>query len=244
MLFSPPLVPATLIRRYKRFLFDAVLEDGSEITGFCPNTGSMLGLTTPGSRIWLSDHLGSARKHRYAFELIEAEGTVVGVHAALANRLGEEAIRAGMVADLHTYETIRREQRYARNSRIDFLLSSPGRPDAYVEVKNVHFTRVPGLAEFPDTVTDRGARHLADLAEMVAAGHRAVMLYVIQREDCDRLKLSGDLDPAYAAAFALAVAAGVEAYAVNCRVSPSEIAPKGPIAMDEPALAALSTRQA
>ncbi|MBO3760105.1 DNA/RNA nuclease SfsA [Ciceribacter sp. L1K22] len=244
MLFSPPLVPATLIRRYKRFLFDAVLEDGSEITGFCPNTGSMLGLTAPGSRIWLSDHLGSARKHRYAFELIEADGTVVGVHAALANRLGEEAIRAGMVADLGTYETIRREQRYARNSRIDFLLTSPGRPDAYVEVKNVHFTRVPGLAEFPDTVTDRGARHLADLAEMVAAGHRAVMLYVVQRDDCERLKLSGDLDPAYAAAFALAVAAGVEAYAVNCRVSPSEIAPKGPIAMDEPALAALSTRQA
>jgi sugar fermentation stimulation protein len=243
MIFDPPLVPATLIRRYKRFLFDAILDDGSEITGFCPNTGSMLGLTSPGSRIWLSDHVGSARKHRYAFELIEADGTVVGVHAALANRLGEEAIHAGIVADLGGYETIRREQRYGRNSRIDFLLSSPGRPDAYVEVKNVHFTRTPGLAEFPDTVTDRGAKHLAELAQVAAAGQRAIMLYLVQRGDCDRLRLSVDLDPAYAAAFELAMAAGVEAYAVNCRVSPTEIVPDRLIAMDEPALAALNARQ-
>ena len=241
MKFDPPLVPATLVRRYKRFLFDAVLDDGSEITGFCPNTGSMRGLTDPGSRIWMSDHAGSLRKYRYAMELVEAQGTVVGVHAALANRLGEEAIRAGLASDLSSYETIRREQRYGRNSRVDFLLSSAGRPDAYVEVKNVHFTREPGLAEFPDTVTARGARHLSDLAEAVQQGHRAIMLYVIQRDDCDRFHLSGDLDPAYAAAFAAATRRGVEAYAVSCRVNPREITPIRLIGMDETISAALNT---
>ncbi|MBP1849899.1 DNA/RNA nuclease SfsA [Rhizobium halophytocola] len=241
MIFSPALTPARLVRRYKRFLFDAVLDDGTGITGFCPNTGSMLGLTDPGSRIWMSDHAGSTRKHRYALELVEAQGTVVGVHAALANRLAEEAIRAGLVEDLARYETIRREQRYGRNSRVDFLLSSPGRPDAYVEVKNVHFTRAPGLAEFPDTVTARGAKHLAELGEMVDAGHRAVMLYLIQRGDCERFRLSGDLDPAYVAAYRSAAARGVEAYAVDCRVNAAEITPLRRIGMDEPALAALST---
>lgn len=239
MIFSPPLVPARLIRRYKRFLFDAVLEDGREITGFCPNTGSMLGLTEPGSRIWLSEHDSPNRKHAHAFELIEAAGTVVGVHAALANRLAEEAIRAGLVADLADYPTIAREQRYGARSRIDFLLSGPDRPAAYVEVKNVHFTRKVGLAEFPDTTTARGARHLTELVEVVRAGQRGVMLYLVQREDCNALRICGDLDPVYAENFAAAIAAGVEAYAVKCRVTPAEIVPLGPIAMDEPRLAAL-----
>lgn len=239
MKFSPPLVPAVLVRRYKRFLFDAILDDGSEITGFCPNTGSMLGLTSPGARIWLSDHLGSARKYRYAFELIEADGTMVGVHAALANRLAEEAIVAGLVDDLADYPVLRREQRYGTRSRIDLLLSGEGRTDAYVEVKNVHFTRQPGLAEFPDTVTERGARHLKELAEIAASGRRAIMLYVIQRDDCDSLRLCADLDPGYARVFDAAVRAGMEAYAVSCRVSAEEITPIRRIAVDDPALAAL-----
>lgn len=239
MIFDTPLVPARLVRRYKRFLFDAVLEDGREITGFCPNTGSMLGLTEPGSRIWLSEHDSPSRKHIHAFELIETAGTVVGVHAALANRLAEEAIRAGLVADLADYPTIAREQRYGTRSRIDFLLSGPDRPAAYVEVKNVHFTRKTGLAEFPDTATARGARHLTELVEVVRAGHRAVMLYLVQREDCDALRICGDLDPVYARGFIAAISAGVEAYAVKCRVTPAEIVPLGPIAMDEPGLAAL-----
>lgn len=232
-------MPAVLVRRYKRFLFDAMLDDGSEITGFCPNTGSMLGLTSPGARIWLSDHQGSARKYRYAFELIEADGIMVGVHAALANRLAEEAIRSGLVEDLANYPVLRREQRYGTRSRVDFLLSGGQRPDAYVEVKNVHFTRQPGLAEFPDTVTERGARHLQELAGIASSGRRAIMLYVVQRDDCDRLRLCADLDPGYARAFDAAVRAGMEAYAVSCRVSAEEITPIRRIAVDDPALAAL-----
>ncbi len=239
MLFDPPLVPARLIRRYKRFLFDAVLEDGREITGFCPNTGSMLGLTTPGSRIWLSEHDSPNRKYRHAMELVEVDGAAVGVNTALPNRLAEEAIFAGIVGDFSGYPILRREQRYGRNSRIDILLSGPGRPDLYVEVKNVHFTRSPRLAEFPDTVTARGAKHLREMADMVAAGHRAAMVFLIQRGDCDHFRLSGDLDPVYAAAFAEASSCGVEAYAVKCTVSPAEITPSGLIEIDEPVLAAL-----
>ncbi|MBB4005859.1 DNA/RNA nuclease SfsA [Allorhizobium taibaishanense] len=225
MIFDPPLVAATLIRRYKRFLFDAVLEDGREIAGFCANTGSMRGLTTPGSRIYLSQHDSPNRKYRYAFEMIEAEGTLVGVNTALPNRLAQEAIRLGLVSDLLHYEKIRTEQRYGENSRIDLLLSAPDRVDCYVEIKNVHFVRQTGLAEFPDSVTTRGAKHLNEMAKLVASGTRAVMLYVIQRPDCEALAISADLDPAYGRAFTAAVAQGVEAYAVKCSVTPEGIAP-------------------
>ena len=239
MNFDPPLVPATLVQRYKRFLFDAVLDDGTPITGSCPNTGSMRGLTTPGSRIWISEHDGPLRKHRHRLELVEADDTVVGINTGLPNRLAEEAIRAGLVADLATYPVVERERKYGRNSRIDLLLSGPDRPVAYVEVKNVHFRRVAGLAEFPDTVTLRGAKHLEELGDMAEAGHRAIMLYLIQRDDCARFRICDDLDPAYAAAYRRARGRGVEAYAVKCAVSPLHIRPSGLIAMDEGGIADL-----
>ncbi|MCM2293605.1 DNA/RNA nuclease SfsA [Allorhizobium sp. BGMRC 0089] len=225
MLFDPPLVAATLKRRYKRFLFDATLETGEEITGFCPNTGSMRGLTAPGSRIFLSDHAGSSRKYRYGFEMIEADGTLVGVNTALPNHLAREAIALGLADDLAAYPTVQTERRYGENSRIDLLLSSPNRADCYVEVKNVHFIRRAGLAEFPDSVTARGAKHLDEMARLIENGKRAAMLYIIQREDCEALSICEDLDPAYGRAFRAARSAGVEAFAVKCRVSPQGIVP-------------------
>lgn len=234
MQFDPPLIPARLLRRYKRFLFDAVLDDGREITGSCPNTGSMLGLTDPGSRIWLSQHeTGPTRKFRHRFELIEVGGVTVGVNSGMANRFAEEAIRSGMVPGLAPFSALKREQKYGRQSRIDFLLSGPDQADTYVEVKNVHFSRVPGLAEFPDTATERGVRHLDELGDMVEAGHRAMMLYLIQREDCHSMAIANDLDPVYAAAFARARRRGVEVAAVNCHISPTEISPFAVVAMDE-----------
>lgn len=239
MLFDRPLVPAVLIQRYKRFLFDAVLEDGRAITGFCPNTGSMRGLTTPGSRIWLSEHDSPTRKYQHMFEMIELGSTVVGINTGLPNRLAEEAIRAGQVGDLHLYSTVQREQKYGRNSRIDILLSDPTRGRAYVEVKNVHFSRTPGLAEFPDSPTARGAKHLEELGDMVEAGHRGIMIYLIQRDDCATFRICCDLDPVYAKAFRRAMQRGVEIFAVKCRVSPQQIAPDGLIPIDEPACADL-----
>lgn len=239
MRFVRPLVPARLIARYKRFLFDARLEDGSLITGSCPNTGSMLGLTAPGSCIHMSEHDSPTRKYRHMLEMVEVDGTQVGINTGLPNRLAEEAIRMGLIPSLSPYTIIERERKYGRNSRIDLLLSGDGLPKAYVEVKNVHFTRSPGLAEFPDTVTARGAKHLEELGDMVEEGHRAVMIYLIQRDDCQRFRLSSDLDPFYGAAYRRARHRGVEAYAVACRVSPMEILPIQLIAMDETALPAL-----
>ena len=239
MKFESPLVPAVLVQRYKRFLFDAVLEDGRAITGFCPNTGSMRGLTTPGSRIWMSQSDSPTRKHRHRLELVEADDTVVGINTGLPNRLAEEAIRAGLVADLQDYPVLERERKYGRNSRIDILLSGEGRPAAYVEVKNVHFRRTPGLAEFPDTVTERGAKHLEELGDMAEAGFRAVMLYLIQREDCETFRICADLDPFYGSGFARALSRGVEAYAVKCAVTSEQIRPVASIAMDEPGAADL-----
>ena len=154
---------------------------------------------------------------------------MVGINTAHPNRLVEEALAAGAIVELAGYETVRREVNYGRNSRIDFLLTAAGRPDAYVEIKNVHLSRTPGLAEFPDSPTARGTKHLGELADMAAAGHRAVMFYLIQRRDCSAFRLAGDVDPAYTAAFAKARAAGVEMIAYACRLSPQEIAVAGRI---------------
>lgn len=212
MRFQTPLVPARLIRRYKRFLADCVLEDdGREVTAHCPNPGAMLGLADAGARIWLEPNDDPRRKLAFGWRLVElAGGHLAGIDTAVPNKVVGEALRAGAIPALTGYDTVRAEVPYAGRSRVDFLLHGAGWPDTYVEVKNVHLRRDSDWAEFPDCVTARGAKHLADLGAMVAAGHRAVMLYLVQRTDCTRLRMAADLDPAYAAAFDLARAAGVE----------------------------------
>ena len=190
MLFPDPLVPGRLVRRYKRFLADIELDDGAVVTAHCANPGSMLGLHEPGSRVWLSPARNPARKLKFTWELVQADGTLVGINTAHPNALAAEAIAAGTVAELGGYADPRREVKYGRNSRIDLLLSSDHRPDCYMEIKNVHLLRREGLAEFPDSVTARGAKHLEELSAMVAAGHRAVMFYLVQRDDCERFAIA------------------------------------------------------
>ena len=218
------MVPATLVKRYKRFLSDHRLESGEVITASCPNTGTMLGLTTPGSATWLVHAPSPTRKYDYRWELIEDEGTWVGINTGRPNALVEEAIRAGVITELAGYADLRREVKYGTNSRIDLLLEDPGRPQAFVEVKNCHLRREAGLAEFPDSITTRGAKHLDELAAQVALGHRAVMVFCVQRADCDHLEVAADIDPGYAVAFQRARAAGVEALAYVCHVSAETIA--------------------
>lgn len=240
MRFDPPLVAGRLIRRYKRFLADVTLEDGTEITASVPNTGSMMGLTAPGSRVFLSVSDDPKRKYAHRLEIVEADDTLVGINTGLPNRLTEEAIRSGMIGNLGSYDTLRREQKYGANSRIDILLDDPDKGRTYVEVKNVHLRRAPGLAEFPDTRTVRGAKHLREMADMIEAGHRAIMVYLIQRADCERFRLCRDLDPGYAAEFDRAAAHGLEAFAVRCQISAEAIVPDRLIPIDEPALKSAS----
>ena len=219
MLLPSPLIRGKLIKRYKRFLADIELENGDMITAHCANPGGMIGLKDPGIDVWLSQSDNTKRKLKYSWELCRVGSAMVGINTAHPNAIVEEAIRAGKVPELAGYETLKREVKYGKNSRIDILLSDPVKGLCYVEVKNVHLKRddtVPGLAEFPDAVTARGAKHLDEMADMVADGHRAVMFYLIQRDDCDRFALASDIDPHYAARFAAATSAGVEALAYDC----------------------------
>ncbi|WP_299899540.1 DNA/RNA nuclease SfsA [uncultured Ruegeria sp.] len=224
MRFETPLVPARLIRRYKRFLADCTLEDGREVTAHCANPGSMMGLAEPGEKIWLEPNDDPKKKLKFGWRLVDHEnGHFTGVDTSVPNRALRTALEAGEIPELAAYDIVRPEVKYGNNSRIDFLLTGPGLPDAYVEVKSVTLSRQPGLAEFPDSVTARGTKHLGELAAMASQGHRAIMLYLVQRTDCDRFALAADIDPAYAAAFEGARAKGVERLVYGTRISPRGI---------------------
>jgi sugar fermentation stimulation protein A len=223
MRFQTPLEPAVLIRRYKRFLADIRLErDGREVTAHCANPGSMMGLAEPGMRIWVEPNDDPKKKLKYGWRLVEHDtGHFTGVDTSVPNRALKAALIAGQVPGLAA-PMVRAEVPYGQNSRIDFLLSGAG-PDTYVEVKSVTLCRQRGLAEFPDSVTARGLKHLEELSHVAATGPRAVMLYLVQRTDCDRVAIAADLDPAYATGLQRARAAGVEVMAFDCNIDPGEI---------------------
>ncbi|WP_026353731.1 DNA/RNA nuclease SfsA [Woodsholea maritima] len=226
MQFDPPLEKAVLKKRYKRFLADIALNDGRLVTAHCPNPGAMAGLNAPNSTCWVSYKDDPKRKLPYTLEMIEVERQIVGINTQHPNRLAEDAIAKGLIGELTGYDTLRREVKYGQNSRIDLLLQDPGKANCYVEVKNVHFVRTPKLAEFPDGVTARGTKHLGELISMVQEGHRAVQLFIIQRDDIEALSPAGDIDPAYAGALRAAQKAGVEILAYACEVSPEAITVK------------------
>lgn len=224
MIFPQPLLEGRLLKRYQRFLADVVLADGATVTAHCPNTGSMLGCKEPGSRVWLSRSPNPKRKLAHTWEIVEARpGVPVGVNTALTNRLVEEAIAAGRVAELAGYPRLRREVRFGQeNSRVDLLLEGDD-PPCWVEVKNVTAAVEGGVALFPDAVSARGAKHLRELAHMVERGHRAVIFYCVQRGDVDEVRPADAIDPAYGQALRDALARGVEALAYRAAVTPERI---------------------
>ncbi len=243
MEFPDPLIPGVLIRRYKRFLADVELESGAKVTALCPNTGSLKSLNRPGAEVWLSPARNRERKTRYTWELVRAGRALVGINTHLANDLVDDALGKGAIPELGGYANRRREVRYGRNSRIDVLLEGGGRPRCYVEVKNVTMRRGPrddgrddgrddDPAEFPDAVTSRGTKHLMELGDVAGGGERAVMFYLVQRQDCRRFSIAGDIDPVYADALGNALAAGVEVLCYACAVSPRGIEVAGPLPLD------------
>ena len=221
MRFSTPLLPAVLIRRYKRFLADIRFPEGTEATAHIANPGAMTGLAEPGTHIWVERNDDPKRKLRSSWQLVDHRtGHFTCVDTSLANRVVAEALAAGRIPELSGYDHHRPEVRYGERSRVDFLLSGEGQRDCYLEVKSVTLSRVSSLAQFPDAVTARGARHLHDLAQEVRSGHRSVLLFLIMRTDITHAGIATDIDPAYGEAFEAATRAGVEAIAYDCVIGP------------------------
>lgn len=222
--FPSPLAHGQLVSRYKRFFADVLLDDGTAITAHCPNPGAMLGLNQPGLGCWVSRSDDPKRKLAWTLELVEADGGLVGINTLLPNRLVAEALAADAIPELTGYGTHRREVTYGTNSRVDFLLTAEDRPACWLEIKNCHLSRTPGLAEFPDCVAARSTKHLRELEAMVAAGDRAVALFVVQRTDCSAFSACAELDPAFAAALDRTADAGVEVLVYACAMSTAGIA--------------------
>lgn len=223
MRFASPLERGTLIRRYKRFLADVALDGGGVTTVHVPNPGAMLGLTTPGLPVWMSRSPDPKRKLPLTLEMMSIDGGLVGVNTMNPNRIAEAAIRRDGIAELTGYDTLRREVRYDTDSRIDLLLTDPNRSPCYVEIKNCHFLREPGLAEFPDCNTVRGVKHLKALERVVQDGGRAVMLFVIQRMDAEAFDTADDIDRAYGPALREAASRGVEVLCYDCHLNSDAI---------------------
>ncbi|MFF8801347.1 MULTISPECIES: DNA/RNA nuclease SfsA [unclassified Methylobacterium] len=226
MQFPLPLIEGRLVRRYKRFLADVELADGRLVTAHCANPGAMLGLDTEGFRVLLSPSTSPTRKLNFSWELVEAHlpggPQWVGINTARPNALVAEAFRAQAITPLLGYETLRPEVAYGKASRVDFLASGGGLPPCHVEVKNCHLMRTPGLAEFPDCKAARSARHMEELANVVAAGGRAMLIVVIQMK-AEGFDVARDIDPAFDRAFRAARAAGVETHAYRCAVGPEGV---------------------
>lgn len=226
MKFLTPLVEGRLLRRYKRFLADVELADGTVVIAHCPNPGAMAGLVREGSRVLLSVSDNPWRKLSHGWELVEAAlpgGTQwIGINTLRPNALVAEAFHAGHLAPLAGYTALQPEVRYATRSRVDFVATGEGVGPCHVEVKNCHWMRRPGVAEFPDCVAARSARHMRDLAAVVAQGGRAMVIVVVQMR-AEAFDVAADIDPAFALAFREARAAGVEAHAYRCTVEPDGV---------------------
>lgn len=226
MQFEAPLIRAELVRRYKRFLADVILADGSRTTVHCPNTGSMLGCQTPGSTVWLLPAANPARKYPLGWELVEARGSVlVGINTARSNALVAEALERRLIPGLGGFGRVRREVKVeGTRTRFDFLLSGHAQgPDCYLEVKNVTAAVDDGWGLFPDAVSVRATRHVEALAQRVGQGQRGALCFCVQRSDVERVRPADEIDPDYGRALRRAVAAGVEVYALGACVTPERV---------------------
>lgn len=224
MEFTTPLIGATLVRRYKRFLADVTLDDGREVTAHVANPGSMMGMADAGTRVWLEPNDDPKRKLKFSWKVSETtDDHFICVDTSMANKVIGAALATQDIQEMAKYQTIQSEVKYSKNSRVDFLCSQDGLPDVYLEVKSVTLSRQVGLAEFPDSVTKRGAKHMDDLGQMVDAGHRAILLYLINRTDCQKFDLARDIDPIYDQACKIAIERGVELLCYSADIDENQI---------------------
>ncbi len=221
MQFETPLQPATLVKRYKRFLADVITEGGQEITVHCPNSGSMRGCSTPGSPVMLSTSPNLKRKYPQTLEMIREGDTWIGVNTMLTNKIVAEAILEGRIKELRNIDTLTREVCTSKSSRLDLLLER-GDEKIYVEIKNCSLVE-DGWATFPDAVTARGTKHLNELAELVKKGHRGVIFFCIQRTDAEKFRPAAHIDPLYAQTLAEVDRKGVEILAYQAEITPESI---------------------
>lgn len=222
MKFEKPLIEGILLKRYKRFMADVRLNNGQFVTVHCPNSGSMKSCKEPGWKILVSESDNPNRKLKYTWEMVHNGKCWIGINTQVPNKIAIEAIRNGVIPELNGYNEIQSEVKYGQNSRIDILLKG-SRGICYVEVKNVTLVETDGYYQFPDAVTERGRKHLYELLEMVRTGHRAVMLFVIQRSDGTTFKPAIHIDPDYAKALKEVNQEGVEILAYQADVSRTEI---------------------
>lgn len=222
MKFESSLIKGTLIKRYKRFLADVTLENGSVVTVHVAKPGSMLELAKPGTKIWLEPNNNPKRKLKYSWKLIEIDNTFIGVDTNYANKVVKEALDNKTI-DIN-FDKYKSEVKYGENSRIDFLLYFKKDPEMYLEVKSVTLSRKEGLAEFPDSITLRGTKHMNELAQKVKEGYQSTILYLIQRSDITKLSIASDIDPNYQKSYDNAIANGVKVLCYDCIISKDGIA--------------------
>ena len=223
MIFSNKLVKAKFLKRYKRFFSDHILEDGQKVVAHCANTGAMLGLNEEGITTWLLRNNDPNRKLKWSWELCQNNSTFIGVNTHNPNKIIEEALNKNMIPQLENFISFKREVRYGDNSKIDFLINYSNKPDCYLEIKNVHLSRKKNIAEFPDSITSRGKKHMSELSKMKKKGYRAVILYLIQRNDCKHFKIAEDIDIEYYKEFNKALKLGVEVICIDTILNEKEI---------------------
>jgi len=231
MRFEHPPLAGRLVRRYQRFFADVELASGEHVTAHCPNTGSLLGCLASGAPVWLRDSHKPQRKLRYTWQAVQVGATWVNVDTALPNRIVSEALEAGLVPELSGYAARRREVPYGRSSRIDILLEDPSRARCFIEVKSTTLAE-GSVALFPDAVTERGQKHLAELARVARRGERAVQFFLVSRADVRLFRPAEAIDPEYARALRRAVRAGVEVLAWTARVEPQGLELGAPLEID------------
>ncbi len=211
------LIPGRLIRRYKRFPADVELDSGNAVTAHCPNSGSMKACCEPGRPVYLSCHDDPKRKLKYTWELIRMPDSLTGVNTLVPNRLVFESLKAGMVKELQGYDTIRREVSVGTHSRLDLVLKKGDKEQCFVEIKNCTLVE-DGIASFPDAVTSRGLKHLAELQKLAGSGNRCVMFFLVQRSDARLFRPADSIDPAYGRGLREAVRKGVEMLVYDVRI--------------------------